>query len=308
MQTAIILGACVCPFLFIDKHTQIFQRLNLLIYLISLITLNYHRGHGTVVTKIEKNEYLIASVTGMVEKVNKLITVRPSTSRYSPEIGDIVVGRIVEVADKRWKLDINARQNAGLLISSVNLPGGQRRRTEADSLQMRTFLSEGDLVSAEVQKLMSDRSVSLHTRSLKYGKLGLGVLVCVPASLIKRSKIHFHTLDSLNIDVLIGHNGYIWICPTPTEEEKEFKRMQLESDSTDTSSLTPPEVEIDMDKRESIARLRNSVDLLGKARKLVYIDSILHVYNASVQMNLPCSKMFENRHVQALTANANADL
>lgn len=34
---------------------------------------------------------------------------------------------------------------------------------------MRQFFVENDLISAEVQKVMSDRSVALHTRSFKYG-------------------------------------------------------------------------------------------------------------------------------------------
>lgn len=256
---------------------------------------------------MEGSDYLIASVTGIVEKVNKLITVRPATSRYSPEIGDIVVGRIVEVADKRWKLNINGRQNASLLISSVNLPGGQRRRTEADSLQMREFLVEGDLVSAEVQKTMADRSASLHTRSLKYGKLGYGTLISVPAFLIKRSKVHFHTIKDLSLDLLIGHNGYIWICPTPTEDELEFKRRQLETESGQID-MEEPVIAVSDDMRESIARIRNSIDILCRARKLVYLDSVLHVYNLSVQMNLACSKMLNPKFELILTASANADL
>jgi len=44
--------------------------------------------------------------------------------RFTGEIGDVVVGRITEVAQKRWKVDINSRQDAVLLLSSVNLPGG----------------------------------------------------------------------------------------------------------------------------------------------------------------------------------------
>lgn len=36
---------------------------------------------------------------------------------------------------------------------------------------MRQFLQEGDLISAEVQSVYSDGSLSLHTRSLRYGKV-----------------------------------------------------------------------------------------------------------------------------------------
>lgn len=45
-----------------------------------------------------------------------------------------------------------------------------------------------------MQSLHHDGSIMLHTRSLKYGKLGRGQLVVVPASLIKRQKQHFQTL------------------------------------------------------------------------------------------------------------------
>lgn len=36
---------------------------------------------------------------------------------------------------------------------------------------MRRYLQEGDLISAEVQNVYGDGSLSLHTRSLKYGKV-----------------------------------------------------------------------------------------------------------------------------------------
>ena len=36
---------------------------------------------------------------------------------------------------------------------------------------MRTFFEEGDLLVAEVQAFFQDGAMSLHTRSLKYGKV-----------------------------------------------------------------------------------------------------------------------------------------
>lgn len=40
---------------------------------------------------------------------------------------------------------------------------------------MRKYLHEGDLISAEVQNVFVDGSLSLHTRSLKYGKVCLNI-------------------------------------------------------------------------------------------------------------------------------------
>ncbi len=83
------------------------------------------RGHGTYVEN-EGSEILIASVAGFVDRVNKLISVKPLKSRYHAEVGDVVVGRIREVGEKRWKVDINARQDAVLQLSAINLPGGEQ--------------------------------------------------------------------------------------------------------------------------------------------------------------------------------------
>lgn len=40
-----------------------------------------------------------------------------------------------------------------------------------DEQSMRNYLCEGDLISAEVHSVFADGSLSLHMRSLKYGKV-----------------------------------------------------------------------------------------------------------------------------------------
>lgn len=57
--------------------------------------------------------------------MNKLISIRPLKNRYNGEIGDVVIGRITEVQQKRWKVETNSRLDSVLLLSSVNLPGGE---------------------------------------------------------------------------------------------------------------------------------------------------------------------------------------
>jgi exosome complex component RRP4 len=54
----------------------------------------------------------------------------------------------LQVSGKRWRIDLQSRQEAHLLLSAVNLPGStQRRRTAEDELNMRSVLKEGDLLS-----------------------------------------------------------------------------------------------------------------------------------------------------------------
>lgn len=72
-----------------------------------------------------EDDYIKASVAGVMQKVNKLICVKPLKSRYVGEIGDVVVGRILEVQQRRWKVETNSKLDSFLQLSSVNLPGGE---------------------------------------------------------------------------------------------------------------------------------------------------------------------------------------
>ncbi|KAJ6812712.1 putative exosome complex component RRP4-like protein [Iris pallida] len=166
--------------------------------------LNMVTGHGTS----ELNGEVVAALCGVVERVNKLVYVRSLRSRYKPEVGDIIVGRVIEIAPKRWRLEINFSQDAVLMLSSMNLPDGiQRRRTAVDELNMRSIFEENDVICAEVRGFQHDGSLQLQARSQKYGKLTRGQMLTLPAYLVKRRKHHFHHLQQYGVDLILGCNG-----------------------------------------------------------------------------------------------------
>nr|CAD7576789.1 unnamed protein product [Timema californicum] len=227
----------------------------------------FMRGHGTYM----EESALTASVSGVVEQVNKLISVKPIKTRYNGEIGDVVVGRITEVQQKRWKVDTNSRLDSVLLLSSVNLPGGElRKRSAEDEQMMRNYLQEGDLISAEVQKIFDEGSLSLYTRSLRYGKLSQGVLVKVFPSLVKRRKNHFYDLPC-GANVILGNNGFIWISSTNTVEGEE-------GSGGFAQNLEEP---IARPEREVIARLRNCILALASCKMMLHDSSIQYAYEES---------------------------
>jgi exosome complex component RRP4 len=227
--------------------------------------------------------------------------VRPLHSRYQPEVGDVVVGRINSVADKRWGVDINSRQNAALMLSSVNLPGGvQRRRTYEDSLQMRTFFAENDLISAEVQQVKTEGAAALHTRSLKYGKLRYGIFVTVPAGLVKRAKQHFHTLRC-DVDVILGNNGYIWVTATTAAD----KKANAELNSSEAASHSTP-ITLTAADRERICRVRNCIVALGRAFISISVATIMDVHDRSLQLGLEAKQILDPKLLQQVTQVAAA--
>jgi len=219
---------------------------------------------------------LKASVSGTVERVNKLISVIPfAPTVYSGQKGDLVVGRITSVGPSRWKVSLGPGcREASLPLSGVNLPYGvQRKKNEMDALGMRTLFREGDLLSAEVQQIQhSDGVLILHTRSLKYGKLENGCFIQVYPSLIPRRKQHFSTLQDIGVNIILGTNGWIWL---QRMIPKEWKSTLLESNEDDSRPLAETlqflrlkhaNTPLLPDERKTLVRVRNLIE----AYKLIY--------------------------------------
>jgi len=122
---------------------------------------------------------------------------------------------------------------------------------------MRNFFEEGDLLVAEVQAFFGDGTMSLHTRSLKYGKLRNGQLVVVPPILIRRLKSHFYSLPC-GVDLILGLNGYIWVSKHVKESEQEgeegFDAEAVYSNQND---------DIDDATRAAISRVSNLIRVLA---------------------------------------------
>lgn len=266
------------------------------------------RGHGTYVA----HGKLIASVAGVVQRVNKLVSVVPLKSTYSGQVGDVVVGRVTEVGQKRWQIDVGSTQGAVLMLSSVNLPGGvQRRRTYEDQLNMRTLYAEGDLVSAEIHSFWADGAMSIHTRSRKYGKLTFGVLVQVPAVLMRRMKEHFHRIDEIGVDMLLASNGYVWLSPTPPEGERgeEEGGGDKEGEGEEATETAPwggykGAVDAGPEVRARMARVQQSIRVLAAQWLEVSPEAIRDVYEESEEKEVEVAAMLEDAVRSEVTTRA----
>lgn len=222
---------------------------------------DFLKGHGTY----EMDGKIISCICGVVENIGKLISVRPLRSRYIPHVGDVVVGRITQVSVKRWLVDLQARKQGSLLLSSINLQGhdNQRRKTFEDQLNMRNMFVEDDLIVSEVQTVQQrDGVASLQTRSSRYGKLQDGLMIAVDASLVKQCKQHFVEFD-FGVEIILGKNGYIFISSKKGD-------------------------------REAISRIRNSIYALANEYIPVYPDTILDVYEMSKSLHPRDMVLMEN--------------
>ncbi|XP_077240623.1 ribosomal RNA processing 4 isoform X1 [Tasmannia lanceolata] len=243
------------------------------------------KGHGTS----ELNGKVVATLCGVVERVNKLVYVRALRARYKPEIGDIIVGRVIEIAPKRWRLEINFSQDAVLMLSSMNLPGGiQRRRTAGDELNMRSIFEENDVICAEVRGFQHDGSLHLQARSQKYGKLEKGQLLTVPPYLVKRRKQHFHHLEQYGVDLIIGCNGFIWVGEHSEPMENDMLEDQESNKSNKKVTILEEQEQTHtpVETRQNICRIANAVRILSALGFNLSIEKVIDTAETSSNIDI----------------------
>ncbi|GET87025.1 exosome complex exonuclease, putative [Leishmania tarentolae] len=229
---------------------------------------------------------IVAAISGHIEVTDRVISVKGLLSRYQPEIGDVVVGRILEVTGNKWQVDVNSSQTAIMLLSNVTEPGGiLRRRGRGDELGMRQIFDQDDLVAAEVQRISPDGVMSLHTRAAeKYGRLsGMGILVSVRPSLVKRAKHQFVELPHYSTRLIIGMNGKIWISPMESSASEEEKENATEA-------------------RQNVARIANCIKVLGVAEVQIHPVSIEASVAASLEAGFSAFDVSLEKNRDALLA------
>lgn len=203
-------------------------------------------------------------------------------------------------------MDVGAALLAQLPLSAINLPGGiQRRRTETDELQIRTFFSEGELLVAEVQQLFGDGGAVLHTRSLKYGKLRNGLFVAVSGTGggggVVRARRQAFAMDintgggagaaddAEKIDVILGVNGYIWISKHiegegPAAETTPNTAITRVEDSVGLNVYSSQNDEVPAATMREIARVRAVIEALVEHGLRVDEDMVVRAYHEAVEM------------------------
>lgn len=253
------------------------------------------RGHGTFAAAAADDTSAIRStLAGTLQKTNKLLSVVPLRARYTPEIGDLVIGRIVEVQSRRWKVDVAAPVLASLQLSSINLPGGTlRRRTGFDELNIRSFFGEGDLLVAEVQSLYQDGSAALHTRSLKYGKLRNGYFIAVSGvgggSGVVRSKRHIFTMQTAKgggeVDVILGVNGYVWIEKHVEQAQQPDIGLNRLEETANIAMYSSQNDAISTDTRKEIAKVSGCIRALVEGRIRVDEETVRRAYECCLELD-----------------------
>ncbi|KAI4840684.1 exosome complex component RRP4 [Plasmodium brasilianum] len=220
----------------------------------------------------EENENFYACILGTVNYINKLVYVEPLRGKYTGAVGDLLVGKIKDINNDKWVVEIGSYCRALLSISQTNISlFSQRIRLYNDVINMINIYKPNDIIACEVQRILNDGCIILHTRSSIYGKLTNGVLITVPQTLIQNQKKHIFVF-SCNVQIILGMNGYIWIS-SPLKKSKDTNPNSIDEDIEGNKFE-----EVDDNTRKNISIISNIIKLLAKYHININYDIITKIY------------------------------
>ncbi len=183
-----------------------------------------------------EGEKLIASQLGLISIRGKVIRLIPLTGKYVPKVGDIIIGRIIDMNFNGWFVDVGCSYDAVLSIRSV------QEYVERDD-DLTKYYNFNDIVVTKITKITRSKLIDLTTKGPGLMKLMGGNIIEVTPSKVprvigKQGSMIDMIKKMTNCRITVGQNGRIWIqgdIKNTLIATKAIRKIERESH---TSGLT----------------------------------------------------------------------
>jgi len=195
--------------------------------------------------RIEHNVFrdgdrIISTTVGISEIFDNNVRVQSQSFSgfYMPRSDDIVIGKVISRSMMSWELDINSCYVGVLRADEVF-----GRDYSASSDDMKSKLSNGDLVRVKILNFDRARDPLLGLKSRGLGKIESGELVkiaptAVPRLIGKQGSMIQIIESATNANVKIGQNGLVVIsCEDPVGLLKAKKAIAMIDSQTHDPDL-----------------------------------------------------------------------
>ncbi len=157
-----------------------------------------------------EGEDIIASQVGVVNVSGRLIKLVPLNVKYIPKRGDTVIGKVVDVTNSCWFVDIGYSNQACIPLrdgSMDYIPKG------ADLTQYYTY---DDFVVANITSVSKDKEIDLSMKGPGLRKLSEGRMIKVnsakvPRIIGKQGSMISMIKQMTDCRIIVGQNGYVWL-------------------------------------------------------------------------------------------------
>jgi len=157
---------------------------------------------------------------GLAEEQNSLVKVIPLSGVYSPRRGNVVIGKIENLTNNGWVVDIGSADSA--FLSLMEVP----RYVNKDAMEEVFKIDE--LLIAKIWSI-GKRGIDLSIKSRGYGKIEEGMVFSVNSNKVPRiigkegSMINI-IKEKTGCEIDVAQNGYVWITGPSIDDELYAKK------------------------------------------------------------------------------------
>ncbi len=176
---------------------------------------DYKSGKNTY----QEENRIYSSQIGLANHIQKNVFVVAIKTGYMPIVGDLVIGKVIDMRLSGWIIDINAPYNAMLFTSDAFDRSFNARKDE-----MSDFLKVGDLIFAKVSTFDRTRDPILTIRDQGLGKVNRGHIIKITSTKIPRligkkgSMVNMVKRET-GCQITIGQNGLVLVSGKNIEGE-----------------------------------------------------------------------------------------
>lgn len=196
---------------------------------------DYETGENTY----KEDGKIYATRVGLVEYEDHRVFVVALKAFYAPSVGDMVIGKIVELGLGSWLVDIKAPYPAVLRASDVfNRPFKPQRD------DMPHILDVGDMVKAKIVAYDRTRAPLLTVREPDLGKIDRGQIVeitptKIPRVIGRKGSMIAMLKQETNCQITVGQNGVVHVRGrSPADEQLAVIAIRKIEEEAHTSGLT----------------------------------------------------------------------
>ena len=174
--------------------------------------LDYLPSNGT----FRRGEAIVASVLGIVRFKGRLVSIIPLAGGYLPMVGDVIVGRVMDILMTGWRLDINSAYSA--VLSIVNTTGYIRKGED-----LTKYYKLGDYIVTRIIQVTSQNLIDVTMKGDGFRHLENGRVIKVspnkvPRIIGKAGSMVEQIKKLTGCEVVIGQNGLVWLQGHPRNE------------------------------------------------------------------------------------------
>ncbi|AHF79651.1 MULTISPECIES: exosome complex RNA-binding protein Rrp4 [Thermococcus] len=183
----------------------------------------FKNGRGT----FKEGNRIYSTVVGLVDIRNDFIRVIPLEGPYIPEVGDNVIGKIIDVKFSSWTVDIGAPYQATLRIQDA-----VEEKIDLLKTDLRKIFDIGDIIYAKVKAFNEVNQIDLTTKGMPFngGPLKGGQIVKITPSKVPRLIGKGGSMINLikkmtQTRIIVGQNGWVWV----SGRKEELERVAIEA-------------------------------------------------------------------------------